>query len=277
MSNPTRMLPRSVARQRGFTLAELAVVLLIVVLLLGGLLVPLAAQVEARKMTETQRTLADIGEALLGFAAAQGRLPCPAAGGATGAESPAGGSTSSVPCNNPYDGFVPGITLGITPVDDAGYVIDAWGQRIRYAVSSDPQSTIASPPGPSNLSRWSFTSPNGMRTTTNSPLCNIGCLHPDLYLCSSGGASANQTCAGTALTSGAVAVWYSLGRNGTTGGTGSDESQNPNPNFAYANDRVFLSHEPTAASAAGGEFDDLVSWLSPNVLYSRLIAASRLP
>jgi len=273
MSDPTRMPPRPVALQRGFTLAELAVVLLIVVLLLGGLLVPLAAQVEARKMTETRRTLADIGEALLGFAAAQGRLPCPAAGGATGAESPIGGGT----CNNPYDGFVPGITLGITPVDDAGYVIDAWGQRIRYAVSTDPESTIDTPPSPTNLSKWSFTTPNGMRTRANSPSCNIGCLHPDLYLCASGGASANQTCAGTALTKGAVAVWYSLGRNGVTGGTGSDESQNPNPNFAYANDRVFLSHDPTAASAAGGEFDDLVSWLSPNVLYSRMIAAGRLP
>lgn len=269
-------MPRPSARQRGFTLAEMAVVLFIVVLLVGGLLVPLAAQVEARKVAETRRTLADIGEALLGFAASQGRLPCPAAAGATGVESPAGGGT----CANPYDGFVPGVTLGITPTDDAGYVIDAWGQRIRYAVSRDPTSSSMS----SNaVGPWrnSFTTASGMRLTATGAICSagtgLGCLNPDLHICSSGAVSAQQTCSGTKLTDGAVALWYSLGKNGTTGGTGSDESQNPNPNFAYANDRVFLSHEPTAAGATGGEFDDIVSWLSPNVLYSRMIAAGRLP
>ncbi|TXG78227.1 MAG: type II secretion system protein [Rhodocyclaceae bacterium] len=267
-------MPRPSARQRGFTLAEMAVMLFIDVLLVGGLLVPLAAQVEARKVAETRRTLADIGEALLGFAASQGRLPCPAAGGATGVESPAGGGT----CANPYDGFVPGVTLGITPTDDAGYVIDAWGQRIRYAVSRDPTSGTMSS-NAASTPRWSFTSANGMRNTVANASCTTGiaCLHPDLHVCSSGTASAQQTCAGTLLADSAVALWYSLGNNGTIGGTGSDESQNPNPNFAYANDRVFLSHEPTAAGATGGEFDDIVSWLSPNVLYSRMIAAGRLP
>lgn len=265
-------MPRPSARQRGFTLAEMAVVLFIVVLLVGGLLVPLAAQVEARKVAETRRTLADIGEALLGFAASQGRLPCPAAAGATGVESPAGGGT----CANPYDGFVPGVTLGIAPTDDAGYVIDAWGQRIRYAVSQDPSSSDIN----TNFSgpwRQSFTTTNGMRSTVAGCSTGIACLRPDLHVCSTGTASANQRCAGTLLADSAVALWYSLGNNGTTGGIGSDESQNPNPNFAYANDRVFLSHEPTAAGASGGEFDDIVSWLSPNVLYSRMIAAGRLP
>lgn len=268
--------PCPLAQHRGFTLAETAVVLFIVVLLLGGLLVPLAAQFESRRISETRRTLADIGEALLGFAVSQGRLPCPAAGGATGAESPVGGGA----CSNPYDGFVPGITLGLTPVDDAGYVIDAWGQRVRYAVSRDPTSGTMSS-NAASASRWSFTTSNGMRNTVASPSCTTGiaCLHPDLHICSAGAASAQQTCSGTLLADSAVAIWYSLGKNGAipTGGTGSDESQNPNPNFAYSNDRVFLSHEPAAAGATGGEFDDILTWLSPNILYNRMIAAGRLP
>lgn len=262
-------------RSHGFTLAELAVVLVIVVLLLGGLLVPLSAQIEARNITETQRTLSDIREALLGFSAAQGRLPCPAksvTAADTGIESPDGGGA----CTNPYDGFVPGITLGITPTDSAGYVVDAWGQRIRFAVSRDPtggtlSSNATSPP------RWSFTTTNGMHSLATLPGNTIGSLHPDLQICASGGASAQQICSGTTLSNGAVAIVYSLGKNGRTGGTGSDESNNPNPNFAYANDRVFLSHEPTGAASAGGEFDDIVTWLSPNVLYNRMIAAGRLP
>ena len=265
---------RTHAPDRGFTLAELAVVLVIVVLLLGGLLLPLSAQIDARNLAATRRTLDGIGDALLGFAAAQGRLPCPAAGGATGVESPAGGGA----CTNPYDGFVPGATLGITPTDDAGYVIDAWGQRIRYAVSRDPSNANmnANAGGPW---RASFTTVNGMHNTVTGAGCAAGlaCLNPDLHVCSGGSASAQQTCAGTKLADSAVAVWYSLGRNGATGGSAGDESMNPNPNFAYANDRVFLSHEPAAAGAAGGEFDDIVTWLSPNVLYNSMIAAGRLP
>ena len=82
----------------GFTLAEMAIVLFIVVLLLGGLLVPLSAQIESHNIQATRDTLSEINEALLGFAAAQGRLPCPAQDGATGVESPLGGGT----CTNPY-------------------------------------------------------------------------------------------------------------------------------------------------------------------------------
>lgn len=66
--------PRSSA---GFTLMELAMVLLIVALLAGGLLMPLSAQVDLRRSRDTERALADIREALLGYAAINGRLPCP--------------------------------------------------------------------------------------------------------------------------------------------------------------------------------------------------------
>ncbi len=41
------------------------------------------------------------------------------------------------------------------------------------------------------------------------------------------------------------------------------------------NDRVFVSHTPTPPGL--NEFDDLVIWISPNILYNRLIAAGRLP
>jgi hypothetical protein len=71
-------------------------------------------------------------------------------------------------------------------------------------------------------------------------------------------------------------VIYSTGKNGGYGGTGADELANPNSNSAN-NDRVFVSHLPTVSTSANGEFDDIVIWLSPNLLFGNMVAAGRLP
>src|SRR5215470_16101798 len=63
---------------RGFTLAELAVVVLVIALLLGGLTLTLSTQTELRRIEDTQRTLELAKDALIGFAITRGRLPCPA-------------------------------------------------------------------------------------------------------------------------------------------------------------------------------------------------------
>ena len=80
--------------QCGFTLVEMAVVLLIVALLVGSGLSVVSAQVEQQKYKDTQRILDDAREALLGFAAANGRLPCPATAASNGIEAPAGGGVA---------------------------------------------------------------------------------------------------------------------------------------------------------------------------------------
>lgn len=61
----------------GFSLIELAVVLVIIGLMLGGLLVPLSTQMETDKRKETTSTLDAIREALIGYAIINNRLPCP--------------------------------------------------------------------------------------------------------------------------------------------------------------------------------------------------------
>lgn len=239
---------------RGFTLVEMAVVLVIVALLIGGMLMPLTAQQDLRARQETQRTLVDIQEALLGFAVTRGRLPCPASPGATGAENPPNGGA----CVNALDGFVPGITLGLQPVDPQGYVLDGWGSRIRYTVTNVDIGTTTK----------TFTTGNAMNTA------GLAALAADLRICSTGigitnPGMANADCApGATLSASAVMVLLSTGKNGATGGLSADEAANLN------GDRVFVAHEPVAGV---NEFDDLVVWLSSNLLVSRLVAAGRLP
>ena len=71
---------------RGFTLAELAIAFLVISLLLGGMLMTLSAQNQTRQIAETQRTMENARDALLGFAVRFGRLPCPAMDGGLGGE-----------------------------------------------------------------------------------------------------------------------------------------------------------------------------------------------
>ena len=67
-------MPHSV---RGFTLVEMALVLLIMGLILGSGLTLLGAQIERQKAQDTRQALEDARDALVGFAVANGRLPRP--------------------------------------------------------------------------------------------------------------------------------------------------------------------------------------------------------
>lgn len=236
----------------GFSLVEMAIVLAIVALLLGGLLPTISSQIEQQRTNETRKQLEEIKDALIGYAIINGRLPCPASSTSYGAESPAGGGN----CSNFNNGFIPAATLGLTPVDSQGFAIDSWNNRIHYAVTQS--------------NGRAFTTLNGMSTT------GISALSPDLYVCSTASATTSCSVANSTLTSNAPVVIYSTGKNGGYGGTGADEAENPNPNSAD-NDRVFVSHTPTPVGAPNGEFDDIVTWISPNVLINRMVAAGKLP
>lgn len=259
---------RRLLGQIGFTLVEMAIVLVIVGILFGGMVVGAASQIENRKVAETRQTLANVREALLGFAAANGRLPCPAAANATGVSVPDGGGA----CTNALSGFVPGMTLGVSPADGQGYVLDAWGQRVRYAVTT--------------ASANAFTTNEGLKAVwANIPAGDLMVCATATGLTNAGTANA-QCPAGVRQVQDAVAVIYSTGRNGDVrtdvaaadaAGQGADERHNPNRNSAVAADRAFISHEPTASGSAAGEFDDELIWISPSILFSRMIAAGRLP
>lgn len=251
----------------GFSLVEMAVVLAIVGLLLGGLLLPLGAQIEQQQMNETQRRLEMARDALVGFATANRRLPCPANATSLGVEvigtayASGGGA-----CSLPWTGYVPAVTLGLLPVDSNKFYVDAWGNPIRYAVT-DFSTTVS---GTANVRP--FTSTDAIRSVYNAS--SLTTLVPDLRVCSTAtgisGSGASADCAASStLISNAAAVVFSTGKNTPTGGTGTDEAANLNT------DRAFVSHTPTTAT--GNEFDDIVLWLSSYLLYTRMIAGGALP
>jgi len=255
---------------KGFTLVELAVVLAIVALLLSTTLFTLSAQTENRNFEENRRRLEQVRELTLAFAISKGRLPCPATSTSLGQESFTSGT-----CTSFYDGFVPAKTLGFSPTDNEGYALDAWGNRIRFAVA--------------NL----YTDCTGTATphfvnSTNLKANGISCQPNDLLVCRSATGITGTSC-GTAFgtsgenqlmaTSLLVAVIVSGGKNLATASTSAlattagriDEAANLN------GDRIFVWHTPTDSGASNGEFDDQLAWITVGELYGRMVTAGVLP
>ena len=242
--------------QSGFTLIELAVVLMIVGLLLGGLLVPLSAQMEQRNITDTQKALSDIREAIIGYALANGRLPCPATATIATGNTNAGvaltsGSGSSMVCTN-TSGVVPWATLGVNETD-------AWGNRYTYRVTPDFADGIGS-------STYGGCTPSPTPTLAPFALCSVGNLN--VLSAASGGV----TIAGSV-----PAVVISHGKNGagayTTQGTQIPRGSNADEleNSDGSTDTFYVSHTQTST------FNDLVVWISPSILMNRMVAAGKLP
>jgi prepilin-type N-terminal cleavage/methylation domain-containing protein len=243
----------------GFTLTEMVIVLLIVGLLLAGVLTPLATQVQLRRQAETQKTLETIKEALIGYSAANGRLPCPA--WSNGSESTGSGGG----CDHYFDGFVPGATLGLSPVDQDGFVLDGWNHRIRYAVAKNTNIICTQ--------LDAYTKTDGMKN------CGIGNLTPALHVCGAAPALPASCSPASTLANNVPAVIFSTGPNETAGTGSADDSYNINA-ASHQNtqsDAAYVSRGHTAASTPAGEFDDTVVWISANVLYNRMLTAGRLP
>ena len=217
---------------RGFSLIEMAVVLVILGFVVTALILPITAQREANFLRQTENQLEQARKALMGFAQTNGRLPCPATApdendwGSLGIEQPTGGGVCSVAV-----GYLPAATLGLQQLKN-GFAIDGWGRRIRYAVTQ--------------TSNNAFTT----KTLTNSiAYVGLSNLNPtDLQVL-------NES--NTVMIGNAVALIYSNGANGIAQARIGETGQ-------------FYNY-------IGANFDDLVTWISPYVLYNAMIQAGQLP
>ena len=254
----------------------MAIVLVILGFVLGALLLPLQAQRQQIAQAQTENTLENARQALLGFAQSRGRLPCPATVASNGTELPLGGGA----CTQQV-GFLPAATLGIQPTDAQGFALDSWNNRILYAVTQNSSAVIVNPVTPD------FTS--NIADNVATPLVNeadgmnavgITNLTPDLRVCLNAAGITAVACTAVPevnyAINNAVAVIYSLGATGALAIGGADETANLNDADANGiiDDGVFVSHGPVGT--VGNEFDHLVTWISPYVLYNAMIQAGQL-
>lgn len=232
--------------QRGFSLVEMAVVLAIVALLLGGLLPMLSGQREQAQRTETRQQLAEIQQALIGFAVINGRLPCPTdttitdpANVGYGVENPAGCSAAPT-----AEGYLPWKTLGVNEVD-------AWGTK---------RSAAANP--------WS----GYWRYRVNRNFANSASLITLTTNPSSADALVVKDRNGTTITSSTenpIAIVFSTGPDLVGNG------ENASTDFE-ASGGTYQS-DVQGQLAGGANFDDILITISRPQVLNRLVAAGKLP
>ncbi len=222
----------------GFTLVEITVVLVIIGLLLSSVMVPLTAQFDQRHYSETQQQMNEIRDALLGYAASHSAVSGRPFLPCPDSDNDGVENRTGNACTA-AEGRLPWVDLGVGRQD-------SWGNNFRYRVTAD----LAN-----NANGFGLAAPAGTLRVCEDPACNVGVANT------------------------LPAVVVSHGKNGAgalnaAGGTnpapaGADEQDNQD------GDNTFVFHVPR--NVAGNEFDDLVTWISPNILYNRMISAARLP
>lgn len=233
----------------GFTLVEMAIVMVILGLLLVGGLSLVGAQNDGQRVKDSEKLLEEAKEALMGFAASHvatdGRpyLPCPDKTAAAGAGTANDGQEdrNGNACVT-QEGNLPLVTLGLANQ------ADPFGNRLRYRVSAAYSD-----------------SGSGFLTTT------AGDLLP-------------QDTGGTALASAGEVpvVVLSHGKNGYGAinaagtATAAPPVANTNETENADGDTTFVAGPPVDVGGAGGEFDDIVSWLPRAILFNRMIQAGKL-
>lgn len=234
---------------QGFTLTELTVVLVIVALLLGGVLVPLSAQLDIRNVNDNRQTMAEIREALLGFALVNRYFPCPALPNLASGSANAGVETRTGTACDHQAGVLPWATLGVPETD-------AWGRRYGYRVTQE------------------FSDSGSLFTLSSEGDMMIRPV-------------ADGTGGNARLAEKVPVVVVSYGRNGNGAhtpqgtvlprGTDADEMENQVlfTTGVWADSPVVK--EFVKRSAPTATYDDEVVWISPGVLFNRMVAAGKLP
>ena len=232
---------RLARRQRGFSLIEIAIVLVVVGLMIGGLVTPLSVQLEQRKVADTQKALEEAKEALTGFALRYGYLPCPAISSINGLEDRQGTRCRG----GKRTGILPWTTLGLRKSD-------SWNNLYRYSVT---------PAFADSEQLFALSTPR------------------DISIVTRNGASLVQA---TGLND-IPAMIMSHGKNGY--GAISEQGQrqqgrpgnNVDERSNAISETIFISRPASTAEQPGGEFDDIVTWIVPGILFNRMVVAQRLP
>ena len=287
--------------QSGFTLVEIAIVLLIVAILLGYTVALFPRQQQLKQYRAVNQQMDQIVEAIIGFAQVNGRLPCPALPNSAGIEDYDDDATLPDGCNN-YGGFVPVNTLGLDGrFNEDSLLLDPWGNPYRYYVTNADYNG-------NNLS--DFIMPGEMRLVglVDSDLDGYIDLDGRYLICDETGAAIDHKCGGANEVfgrwqdngdpdddhyAGAPFVLVSMGKNWNEVAPAGDELENSGADLSTTDLGMTVgpsgaeyllkdvgSNETTFVRRPGGladDFDDVVRWVSPSVLFSRMVQAGQLP
>lgn len=235
-------------RNKGFTLIEIAIVLIIVTILLGYTVAMVPVQQELKQYRKASAEMDRILDALYAFAQVNGRLPCPDIVAA-----PDGVENVAAGCTNSY-GYIPTKTLGLDGNIDSNFSLrDPWNTPYIYQVTSINAAG------------------NGGDFVMAGDIQSVGiaALAPDLSICLTNGAGPN--CPGgpaDTVLANVPAVIISQGKD-----RGSIASNIQTENT----DADVLFVKTSRSDVVGAEYDDIVKWITPNILYSKMIDAGQLP
>lgn len=245
---------------KGFTLIELAVVLVVVGILLGSFIGTLTSRINVTKNSDAVDELEEIKQSMMAYAFVNGFLPCPdcdvVGGDCTAAlvgdgisDYDAGNARCSV---NQAAGNVPWVTIGLGRGDP-------WSNHYRYAVQNE------------------YADENIAFTLDGSAGSAI-IQEPD-FVADATGATPHS------LAENIVAIVFSHGSNGY-GAISADNLAMPAIPAANIdelnntdNNQLYYMRPETSAETtiAGKEFDDIVIWISEYELKAKMVEAGKLP
>ncbi len=247
---------RPIPRMRGFSLIELAVVLVIIGLLVGGGIAALEVGTERSRRAEQRAQFDAVRAALYGFAMAQGRLPCPDVSDPLDGREDKDTTVSPFECDA-AEGALPWADLGVGRRD-------AWGSPLRYRVTTDataePDFADAVASGPATFA--------------------IG---------DQGSVSVSDAAGGGSEVAGSVvAIVVSYGRQGdrlwinddatlncpAPGSQGISAEEAENCNTDGAGEFADPGYRPPDVDDG---FDDMMTWIPYPVLTARMVDAGVLP
>lgn len=279
MTTPT---PGSRRSRAGFTLVEIAVVLVILAILIAMAAFLTRGIVAAQKRSLTGSRLALADAALVQFVMQQKRLPCPADGTKPSSDPTAGaeGARNAGGCQGTMqDGVLPWRALGLSETD----ALDGWDHRLTYRV--DPVL------GADSGIDMSWCDPAGTEGGAPPRACNVSCTASTLVNCTPPSAFLGtrgllvKNVAGVVLMNpnppvsnpptGAAYVVISHGETGGGGylptgnlganptGDGTEEMKNY-ASLPYVAAATYYVDDSISDAAAATHFDDIVS--RPSIL-----------
>ncbi|MBI5120844.1 MAG: type II secretion system protein [Rhodospirillales bacterium] len=261
---------RSSGRQQGFTLLEIAIVMVVVALLMGMGLQTYSSSLDNAKRKTTTDRMDKVEEAITAYVIQNNYVPCPADGSLPSTNVSYGislttGALGSTDCDLTYTAgarVIPWRTLGL----DELYSRDGWGNRISYMTAGASQAGATTP---TTINFTLGADDDGMqREGTGFPFgfLIVNDLAGTQLTNSGAGCSATNICAAYVLIShGAHAVGAYTGSStpaviggvASVGETANNDGATP-----------FVQNIPTEQASASGIFDDIVRWRSAQSIVS---------